>query len=300
MIEKLIQLLGYAINSNELSSLMLELKMDMTPKPPTSLPWTRSSNPQNDLSLTFNTVKCYKQEFGDPLSILDKSEDTLILTEIDIDSRYEKTNKEPTVLLPFNLEINDDSDSIIKKFGKKPFEKGNADYGYAWWFMFEEYRILVALNSNQQLRWLRIMKLDKQEKQKQHLKRDLAKQNKNIKPENVPVILKFKEHLPTTDWIKRKEEGDDLFTDNSIRNVSELLEKYVNNIAEYTQAKNATAIYNSVKKVVKNLNSINEKNNYFIETMEREELGGFINDLVIATGLIMDKNVDLTQEWREW
>jgi hypothetical protein len=34
--------------------------------------------------------------------------------------------------------------------------------------------------------------------------------------------------------------------------------------------------------------------------MEREELCEFINNIVRETGLDIDKDVDLTEEWREW
>ena len=48
------------------------------------------------------------------------------------------------------------------------------------------------------------------------------------------------------------------------------------------------------------LNKINNKYDEFIDTMEREELCEFINIVVRQTGLEIDKNVDLTEEWREW
>lgn len=61
----------------------------------------------------------------------------------------------------------------------------------------------------------------------------------------------------------------------------------------------ATPIYNSVKKLVLALNKLNLKHDLRIETLEREELATFINDVVRATGLDAG-NVDLTEAWREW
>jgi len=34
--------------------------------------------------------------------------------------------------------------------------------------------------------------------------------------------------------------------------------------------------------------------------VEREELSDFINNVLRETGLDIDKNIDLTEEWREW
>jgi len=79
-----------------------------------------------------------------------------------------------------------------------------------------------------------------------------------------------------------------------------LLKDYLLTLAELTTQKKAVNIYNSIKKIVTSLNKINDKNDGFIETMEREELCEFINNVVRETGLDIDGNIDLTEEWREW
>jgi hypothetical protein len=286
--EKIIELFGHSIKSANLSEIMEELKMDINPK--FSIAWAKS---------TFESLSGFKREFGEPV-IITNSEDDLILSEIDIDSKYEETKELPSIPFPFNLSIKDDQNTVISKLGKKPFDKSKNTYGYSWWFMFDEYRVLIALNFNFELIWVRIMKLSSEEKEKIRLKKHLSSQTKNIIPENSSNVLAFKNSLPTIDWRERKKHGDDIFTESAIENVEELLLNYITKVAEDTRNKKPTNIYNSVKKIVSALNKVNNKNNKFIETTEREELAEFINKVVLTTGLVVDQNTDLTEEWREW
>ncbi|MEH7329499.1 hypothetical protein V7085_19010, partial [Priestia megaterium] len=53
-----------------------------------------------------------------------------------------------------------------------------------------------------------------------------------------------------------------------------------------------------VKEVVIGLNELNEQFDYFIETLEREELCEFIIKAANAAGLETEE--DITEEWREW
>lgn len=295
--EKIIELLGHSIKSDNLSEIMKELKMDMNPK--FSIAWAKSRNLKNDVILTFNSLSDFKREFGEPVFITN-AEDDLILSEIDIDSKYEEIKELPSIPFPFNLSIKDNQNTIISKLGKKPFDKSKNTYGHSWWFMFDEYRVLIALNFNFELIWVRIMKLSIVEKEKIRLKKHLGSQTKNIVPENSSIVLALKNSLPTIDWRERKKQGDEIFTESGIEKVEELLLNYLTKVAEDTRNKKPTNIYNSVKKIVSALNKVNNKNNNFIETLEREELAEFINKIVKTTGFVVDQNTDLTEEWREW
>ncbi|MBI3233156.1 MAG: hypothetical protein HYZ42_03815 [Bacteroidetes bacterium] len=113
-------------------------------------------------------------------------------------------------------------------------------------------------------------------------------------------MLAYSAKLPTDEWKRRKKEGDDLFTDRGIAAVENLLKDYLLKLTELTTQKKASSIYSSIKKIVISLNTINDKYDGFIETMEREELCEFINNVARQTGLEIDKKVDLTEEWREW
>jgi len=77
------------------------------------------------------------------------------------------------------------------------------------------------------------------------------------------------------------------------------LTEYMQTLCEAMQKKNATTVYNSMGKLVKTLNKINDKYG-LIETMEREELCDWLNTLIRKTGLELADNVDITDEYREW
>lgn len=53
-----------------------------------------------------------------------------------------------------------------------------------------------------------------------------------------------------------------------------------------------------VVKVVVNINELNDEYDYFIETMEREDLHEFIDTAARIAGLASEE--DITEEWREW
>ena len=56
----------------------------------------------------------------------------------------------------------------------------------------------------------------------------------------------------------------------------------------------------SVEEVVVAFNEMNENHDYFIETMEREELADFIHQAARLAGLDIHEEEDITEEWREW
>ena len=94
-------------------------------------------------------------------------------------------------------------------------------------------------------------------------------------------------------------EGDDMFSEESITAVETVLTEYVQRLCEAVHKKNATTVYNSMGKLVKKLNKINDKYG-LIETMEREELCEWMNIIIRKTGLELEDNVDITDEYREW
>jgi hypothetical protein len=301
---KLTDLLGYSILSENLKSFMGKYDLSTNPKEQLDTQGnaydTSSDNNKLGIYLNFDGYYRYKREFGEPTKRYKNSKNELFLNEITIDSDFLKTKKTSIVDLPFGLQIGDDKQIILSKLKKKPYEKSPNSYGHCWWTRFDDFRILTALSPEFKLIWVRIMKLSSDEKEKIKLKKYLSQQNKNINPENQNLILELEETLPTNYWKKRKNEGDDSFTDERINSVENLIKDYLKTLVELTTKKKASNIYNSVKKVVSSLNKINSKNDYFIETMEREELCEFINNAVRKTGIQIDQEIDLTEEWREW
>lgn len=300
----LTELLGKSILSDDLRSFMIQF--DLPTNPVLHLDFsgnaydTSSDNKNKGIYLNFDGYTRYKPQYGEPFKRFDTSKDELFLDEITVDNDFSQNRKPSPIELPFNLQFGDTKEIVLQKLNKKPYDKSQTSYGYCWWTLFEEFRILTAISPEFELIWVRIMKLTLDEKEKVKLKKYLSQQNKNIKSDNTKQILEYIDKLPTTEWKRRKNDGDDLFTEKGIASVETILKDYLITLADLTIQKKAANIYNSVKKVTTALNKISYKNEGFIETMEREELCEFINAVVRETGLDIDKDIDLTEEWREW
>lgn len=103
--------------------------------------------------------------------------------------------------------------------------------------------------------------------------------------------------LPTALWRERMEEGDDLFTEEALVASEKALKQFVADLKSL-DTPTEQRILEKVEEVVLEFNRLNEEYDYFIETMEREELYEFIDEKARAAGLEPDG--DITEEWREW
>ncbi|MCI2255549.1 hypothetical protein L2D08_14335 [Domibacillus sp. PGB-M46] len=106
------------------------------------------------------------------------------------------------------------------------------------------------------------------------------------------------QNKPTLEWKQRMDEEDDIFTDENINVTNEVLDSYISSLKELGDTPTEEAILECVKEVVIRLNELNDKYDYFIETMEREELAEFIEEGAKIAGLKSEE--DITEEWREW
>ncbi|WP_339293208.1 hypothetical protein MKY48_13905 [Paenibacillus sp. FSL W8-0187] len=110
----------------------------------------------------------------------------------------------------------------------------------------------------------------------------------------------FKEK-PTKLWNERMIEfGDDLFTPERLDLCDKLIDNYLNKLISIQESDDQEKIMKLVEEIVIAFNELNEKNDYFIETMEREELAEFIEKAAILAGLKVEEDQDITEEWREW
>ncbi|HWO95634.1 MAG TPA: hypothetical protein VNM45_04730 [Bacillus sp. (in: firmicutes)] len=103
---------------------------------------------------------------------------------------------------------------------------------------------------------------------------------------------------PTVEWKQRMDEDDDPFTDENINETNMVLDSYINDLKKLGDKPTEENILECVKEVVIRLNELNDKYDYFIETMEREELYEFITEAAHIAGL--ESEEDITEEWREW
>lgn len=101
---------------------------------------------------------------------------------------------------------------------------------------------------------------------------------------------------PTLIWEERLNEGDDIYTLPAILAVDAALRQYANTLTR--SDKSEASVLAAVHDLVLRLNELDEEHDYFIETMEREELYDFI---VAAAALVgYETDDDVTEEWREW
>ncbi|MDW4509574.1 hypothetical protein R7236_14320 [Priestia megaterium] len=107
----------------------------------------------------------------------------------------------------------------------------------------------------------------------------------------------LKNNKPTVAWQQRMED-DEIFTVENIKATDEILDTYMNRLKDSVDKMSEQDILEYVKEVVIGLNELNEQFDYFIETLEREELCDFIIKAANAAGLEIKE--DITEEWREW
>ncbi|MFE4037087.1 MULTISPECIES: hypothetical protein [Priestia] len=107
----------------------------------------------------------------------------------------------------------------------------------------------------------------------------------------------LKNNKPTLAWQQRMED-DEIFTVENIKATDEILDTYMNRLKDSVDKMSEQDILEYVKEVVIGLNELNEQFDYFIETLEREELCEFIIKAANAAGLEIEE--DITEEWREW
>lgn len=224
-----------------------------------------------------------------------------------------------SVKFPFNLTLKDNAENIVKKLEKKPKSKSKSSltsndpelYQYGWWFEKENMKILTALNGNFCLLWLRVMSLSQSELKALELHKNLKLQKQNIITN--PDFSMIQSAFPTIRWadslnennVFKKEKSDEFiedfwFNDSIIKSMNLLIEHYLEKLKVACLKRNGLQIYNSVKWFVNKINKLNSSNDYFIETLERDELGTFIDKTINLTGFKLIKDVDITEQWREW
>ncbi|MCC5891661.1 hypothetical protein [Exiguobacterium sp.] len=101
---------------------------------------------------------------------------------------------------------------------------------------------------------------------------------------------------PTLVWEDRLNEGDDIYTLSAILAVDAALKRYVTALTHSDGSE--ASVLAAVRDVVLRLNELDEEHDYFIETLEREELYEFIAAGATLAGYETDE--DVTEEWREW
>ncbi len=297
---QLLNLFGHSINNKDFSKLFTELKIKGKPKID-SFGRARAGSKKMGINFEFLELERFLRNFGKPKSFSPRDKQEMILTEVTFDNSYPESIKKFPFALPYGIEQGDNIEVINKKLGRKPSSKGAGySYAFAYWFEKDDFRILTALDNSKNLLWLRLIMMDLRERKKKELKKSLTQQNKNISPDKFGALESLKKRKPTSAWKKRKSKGDEIFTDNNIKDTEKVLEDFIDLIIAAAKERKANKVYSVIKKAVTALNKLNDKHESFIDTLEREELVEFIAKATKLTGFKIDDGVDLTEEWREW
>ncbi|QKE73858.1 hypothetical protein HPK19_14015 [Arthrobacter citreus] len=107
----------------------------------------------------------------------------------------------------------------------------------------------------------------------------------------------LRKNKPTIQWVENDEDNE-FFNEENINATNEVLDSFINSLEKLGAKPPEAEIMKIVKDVVIKFNELNEQYDYYIETMEREDLCEFIDTAVSIAGLETDD--DITEEWREW
>jgi hypothetical protein len=107
----------------------------------------------------------------------------------------------------------------------------------------------------------------------------------------------LKNNKPTIQWIENDEEGE-FYTEENIIATNKVHDSYIDDLKKLGANPSEAEIIKTVKQVVISINELNDEYDYFIETVEREDLYEFIDTAARIAGL--ESEEDLTEEWREW
>jgi hypothetical protein len=122
----------------------------------------------------------------------------------------------------------------------------------------------------------------------------LSESKMNLK-ENAEIKKTYERlSIGMTDFIQS---GETEYTESDVEKCMSLIDNFLNEISK-SDSKEVGIL--SVRKVVLELNELNEKCEYgLIETDQREQIA----DIIILAGYLKGyngRNEDITEEWREW
>ena len=251
-------------------------------------------NDLNTITFSFWYKEFYDYQIGTPKSTYkSENEEEVIL--------FEMTFSDKKVIFPFGIKVGDSSATVSTKIGQKPNSKSkNIDNQHTWTYFTEYFEVMPVFNNNLELKWLRIWSIKKADKKKIELKKELRKQNKNITIENIEKLDLLIKSLPSAHWSNRKTSNEIDYSQGFLEESEIVLKSFIENILLATSKKNASSVYSAMKKCVKSFNKINTKFENELCSLEREEIIEFIELAIRNTGFIIEQNIDLTEEYRNW
>lgn len=256
-------------------------------------------NTKYTVSLLFKSVNLFENYYYKPEEIFTDTKEESFFIGFTIGDFFGKP-KFP-LELPFNLTLNDNFEEVKKKLNI-PSSKATktAEKSVYYQFNFSNFYVLTYFNLDDKLIYLVFKLFEASELKIFKLEKAFKILNKNLKTENISLLEKLKNENPTFQWKKRLLDGDDIFNDENILETSKRMDIFIENLQEALSKNNSKNIYNATKRFVKSLNRL-YRFDYFIGTTEREEIFEFIDKcILITTGYELEKDFDITEEWRQW
>jgi len=290
-LDSLINTLGYSIYSTEFKNVIKELNCNEFDES-----WD-VINKDEAFRISFHYKSDHQNRIGIPKGLVTFKDDEPIVYYIifqDLDLFEKKT---PYFELPFLLKANDSKEEVFKKIGNKPYESFKVNPPGKTTCFYEYYDFnnvnIEAYYENNSLIKLMFSKITLEERSKIEFEKEIKEQKKNINPKFYDNVINMINELPDLTF------GDDDRIEFA-KSINKELVEFTENCAKFTKSKNPKAIINSVKKVVEKINFVNLNNNVPIESIEREAICEFIDEVLKTTGLQKNKDIDITEDWREW
>lgn len=291
-LDSLVNCLGHSINSKEFIHTIKELECSKIDES-----WD-IRNQQNTFRISFNHKSDYLNRIGIPQNLTTSLDNEPIVYYIIFKDLNLFKNKTPNLELPFSLNAGNTKEEVHKKIGIKPYDKQKIylpemKEGSLEYFDCPNFQVQAWYDNHNCLFELMFNQITLEERSKIEFEKKIKQQKKNILPEFAERVESSKKEIPDLTYrnIANKELS---------KKIKKELLIFIENCSKYTKSRNPKAIINSVKKTVEKINEINCEGIGIIETIERETICEFINDVVKRTGFQNSEEIDITEEWREW
>ncbi len=292
--DNLIDLIGYPISHVRIESFLSFLGISRIP-PVDSFGWVFLENAEKGIKATFEIKNQYVEQFGIIKSPVNEQEDILILKEIIFD--YTDKHISP---LPFLLEINDNLEKIRKKLGGPKERSRTYLGGFTWKFIIQGFTVVIYISAKEKIQKIKIQNISIKTNKAIHIHKQLKLHNKFIQEENSKLILKLINDAPHKKWYRKWQKKNLKNHEKIFNNCKNIFIEFVENCSDATEDKNAVKIYNSTKKLIKQLNRLNLKNKQFIQHFENNDIVSFINSVFENSGFDLLDGKDIINEWSEW
>ncbi|MEZ4843012.1 MAG: hypothetical protein R3A43_02040 [Bacteroidia bacterium] len=291
-LDLLVNCIGYSINSKELKNALIDLNCSKLDE------FWDIRNEEQTFRISFHHKSDHLNRIGLPKGLTTSKDDEPIVYYVSFKDLDEFENLTPNLKLPYLLKANDSKEEVHRKIGIKPYYKqeiylSEMKEGTLENFDCPNFQIKAWYDENDCLFELMFGKITLEERSKMEFDKKIKEQRKYIQPEFAERVKYLKNDIPDLTF------GSEI-NKNLAKKIEKELAFFVENCAKYTKSRNPRAIINSVKKVVEKINDINSEGIGLVETIEREAICEFIDEVVKLTGFQNPDEVDITEEWREW